>query len=208
MGPSWALRFFLYLHSANSRARYYVSLRFLSSRQVHLPHFEGSFCYHLVSPLNGSFQRCSCGLFTAWKADGQAEGQTQCHLPGCHSYSLLTASPVFLVLLQALACIFLGICSLQIIFRNCRGMNPRLTTSAFMRSSEKRVADEFKRNLILAWAQPAFLVVLGVRQACAHRRASRGQRTTRAHSLLSALPLCSHSKHHGRKLQRWLAWSL
>lgn len=40
----------------------------------------------------------------------------------------------------------LGICSLQIIFRNFRGMNPRLTTSAFMRSSEKRVADEFKRS--------------------------------------------------------------
>lgn len=103
----------------------------------------------------------------------------------------------------------LGICSLQIIFRNFRGMNPRLTTSAFMRSSEKRMADEFKRSLILAWAQPAFLVVVGVRQACAHRRDSRGQRTTQAHSLiLSALPLCSHSKHHGRKLQRGLAWSL
>lgn len=128
---------------------------------MHLPHFEGSFCYHLVSPLNGSFQRCSCGLFTAWKADGQAEGQTQCHLPGCHSYSLLASSPVFLVLLQALACIFWEFVPFRLYLENFRGMNPRLTTSAFMRSSEKRVADEFKRSLILAWAQPAFLVVLG-----------------------------------------------
>lgn len=36
-----------------------------------------------------------------------------------------------------------------------------MTASTFMRFSDKRVV-EFKRNLILAWAQPAFLVALGV----------------------------------------------
>lgn len=67
-----------------------------------------------------------------------------------------------------LACTFLGTCSLLIIFRIYRGMNPRLTVSTFMSSSDKRVVEEFKRNLTLAWAQPPFLVVLGGSGRCVH----------------------------------------
>ena len=63
----WAWRPFLYLHSVNIRARYCYT--------VYPCHFQGSLCYHLLSPLPQSSRRYSCSLFTGWWADGQAEGQ-------------------------------------------------------------------------------------------------------------------------------------
>lgn len=65
---NWARRPFLYLHSVNIRARCCYT--------VYPCHFQGSLCYHLLSPLPRSFRRYSCGLFTGWWADGEAKGQS------------------------------------------------------------------------------------------------------------------------------------
>lgn len=85
------------------------------------------------------------------------------HLPGCPSCSLLASGLEFLgthslVLPHAGLYLFGNLFPADYIQRNESWV---VTASTFMRFSDKRVV-EFKRNLILAWAQPAFLVALGV----------------------------------------------